>query len=414
MSTSSCLANTGFDFIPAVVLGVLALLAGSFLVRAARARLVLVALALVGGSLLFDQASAKPASAACAPSGAASSLTATIDPPVSTTPTSQTTVPPSATPLDLRVSYLVNLINASGFVQGPSLPDFGDTAQTVIALQATGITSSDVTGAIARATSYLAGNIDAYVDGTAAPSPTDDSASALAQLLLVAHATSDPSLQALVPGLVSRLEATQGLAEVNLFGAGDPTYDGVIRQSLSLEALVISGVPSSDSHIQAGLTWLLAQQCSGGGFSSDVANNACSGLEVNYQGPDTNSTGYALVALGALSQPSGPGSAIENASSYLSSSELAGAGWDYFGGGFDASSTAIVIEGLRAIGQDMSSTSGSWSRSGISPVAELGTLQVSSAGPGQGGFLFQSSSSIPDVISTEQAVTAMSGQNLPL
>jgi hypothetical protein len=402
MSSSDCLANTGFDLWPLMLAGLLSLLLGFVLLKSVKGRMAVLAVVLVAGSLLLSQAASKPASAACAPTTTSSA------------PTTSTTDPPALSPLALGASYLASQINSSGYVEGPGGADYGDTAQTLLALRATGSTASDVTSAIARAAGYFASNVDAYVDSGQTPSAANDSASALAELLLVAHATSTPSLQSQVSSLVARLEATQGLAEVGLFGASDPTYDGVIRQALVLEALFVSGVPSSNAQVQAGLTWLLAQQCTGGGFSSDVANNACSGLETNYQGPDTNSTGAALVALGELSQPSGLGSPIAQALSYLAASELSNAGWDYFGGGFDASSTAIVIEGLRAVGQDMSSTTGPWSKGGTAPMGALGSLEVLSPGSGQGGFLFQPSSGGPDVISSEQALTAFSGTNLPL
>ena len=61
------------------------------------------------------------------------------------------------------------------------------------------------------------------------------------------------------------LSATPALAaDGGLYGKGDPTYDGVYRQSLSILALQDTGrtVP------KAALNWLQDQQCSDGGFTA--------------------------------------------------------------------------------------------------------------------------------------------------
>ena len=57
-------------------------------------------------------------------------------------------------------------------------------------------------------------------------------------------------------------------ANVGLFGAQDPTYDGVYRQSLSIIGLVATG-RSPDA---AAVNWLLAQQCTDGSFTAYRAN----------------------------------------------------------------------------------------------------------------------------------------------
>ena len=52
--------------------------------------------------------------------------------------------------------------------------------------------------------------------------------------------------------------------KVGLFGAQDPTFDGVYRQSLALLALVAAGRTPPASAVD----WLLAQQCADGGFEA--------------------------------------------------------------------------------------------------------------------------------------------------
>ena len=307
-------------------------------------------------------------------------------------------------------TWLSSKLTQQGYIPGKNGPDYGNTAQTAIAIQATGdsITASSVAN-------YLSQNINAYVDGQGkVPSATNDDAEALAQLILVAHATKTEQ-EFSTPALVRRLLATQQTsgADAGLFGVSDPTYNGTYRESLALQALKTDKYSASNTVVVRALTWLKAQQCSGGGFSSDAANVACSGSPAAYGGPDTNSTAQAILGLAAFSGSAAPGSPIANALSYMSTNELADAGWGFFGASKDANSTALAIEALTAVGKSPTATSGSWARNGTSPMASLIKLQEQS-GADQGGFNFQASMPPPSVIATEQAVTAASGVRLPL
>ncbi len=99
-------------------------------------------------------------------------------------------------------------------------------------------------------------------------------------------------------------------SDIGLFGSGDPTYDGVIRQSLALMAYAADGVaPPPES-----VTWLLKQQCPDGGFQSYRANTSTACLPgdwTNAIGEDTNSTGLAAAALAALGKTTEATSARE-------------------------------------------------------------------------------------------------------
>lgn len=303
-------------------------------------------------------------------------------------------------------TWLSSQLTAQGYIAGKSGPSYGDTAQTVVALAAAGSTASAT-----KAANYLAAHVNDYVDGAGmSPSPTNDSASALAELILAAYATKTQS-KFHAASLVARLEATQQAD--GLFGTSDPTYDGVYRESSSLQALKLAGKTASDPVVAKAITWLEGQQCSNGGFSSDAANVPCSGSAANYQGPDTNSTAQALVALAAQDRPTGNGSVIAMGLQYLASNELNDGGWGYFGAAKDASSTGLVIDALIAQNKSPALTSGQWAKNGTSPMAALDALQVKS-GSSVGGFLFQAGAKKPEVLATEQAIPAVAGAKLPI
>src|SRR6185437_13838993 len=58
--------------------------------------------------------------------------------------------------------------------------------------------------------------------------------------------------------------ANAAVKNVGLFGAQDPSFDGVYRQSLSLLALkAVGAAPDAPA-----LSWLAAQQCADGTFTS--------------------------------------------------------------------------------------------------------------------------------------------------
>jgi hypothetical protein len=297
------------------------------------------------------------------------------------------------------VAWLKAHIGAEGFIPGIGGPNLSGTAETTLALEAYGKAS-------ARTIDYLANNIDAYVDGVETPSASNDDAGKLAMIMLVGEAAR-PNSPFHIGSLARRLEATQQPS--GLFGASDASYDGTFRQALSLAALAGAGRTTSDSSVSKGLEWLLAQQCGNGGFSANVTAAPCDGRPEDYSGPDTNSTAEALSALAAFDQPQGPGTPITSAVGFLATVERSLPGWGWLpGNGADSNSTALVITGLRAVGRDVSARSGRWARHGRSPLDGLRRYQDRF-----GGFRYQMSSAEPDLLSSEQAVFALSGKALP-
>ncbi|MEU5040560.1 prenyltransferase/squalene oxidase repeat-containing protein [Streptomyces griseorubiginosus] len=129
-----------------------------------------------------------------------------------------------------------------------------------------------------------------------------------------------------------------------LYGSGDPTYDGVWRQSYALIALhrVHDRLP-----VEA-VDWLAGQQCANGAFPAFRANpaKACDAKLM----VDTNSTAAAVQALSAAG---GHESAVTKAVTWLKSVQNKDGGWGFApGGASDANSTSVVIGAL--LTQDLS------------------------------------------------------------
>lgn len=138
-----------------------------------------------------------------------------------------------------------------------------------------------------------------------------------------------------------------------LFGAQDPTYDGVFRQSLSILALRAAHIPVPT----VAVTWLLGQQCADGGFQSyrPTATACLKSDPVNYRGEDTNSTAIVVAALSYVWLTNSATStaarlkARARAIAWLAARQNRDGGWAYIpGAASDSNSTGIVLAGLNA------------------------------------------------------------------
>lgn len=128
-----------------------------------------------------------------------------------------------------------------------------------------------------------------------------------------------------------------------LFGSGDPTYDGVWRQSLALLAQHTVGVEPAAKAVD----WLTGQQCANGAFAAFRADpaKACDAKVM----VDTNSTAAAVQALAALG---GHDAQTGKAVTWLKSVQNKDGGWGYTpGGASDANSTSVVVGALTAVGE---------------------------------------------------------------
>ncbi|MEV6013833.1 prenyltransferase/squalene oxidase repeat-containing protein [Streptomyces sp. NPDC051976] len=151
-----------------------------------------------------------------------------------------------------------------------------------------------------------------------------------------------------------------------LYGAGDPTYDGVWRQSYALLALKTAGVNPA----AAAVGWLTGQQCADGGFPSYRANTA---VACDPKHEDTNATGIAVQALAALG---GHDAATAKAVAWLATVQNADGGWSYNpGGASDPDSVGVVIGALKAAGKDPAATA----KGGKTPYDALRTFQFGCA-----------------------------------
>jgi hypothetical protein len=220
---------------------------------------------------------------------------------------------------------------------------------------------------------------------------------------------------ALVAGTVLVPAAPAGAAtapaQVGLFGAQDPTFDGAFRQSLGLLAYAAAGTaPPADA-----VSWLLAQQCADGGFEAFRANPtaACQKSDpATFSGEDTNSTGIAAAALRSI----GRTAAADKALAWVLAAQNTDGGFPYFvGGDSDANSTAVVLLGTNTAGR----TPASVQRGGVSAAHFLESLQIGCDGAAtddDGGFAFQDFGGplVDSDAAAVQATLALSGAALPV
>ena len=188
---------------------------------------------------------------------------------------------------------------------------------------------------------------------------------------------------------------TTTTATTGLYGEGDPTYDGVFRQSLAILGLLANDVKPN----KAAITWLLKQQCANGGFQAyrpDTAKACDVSDPVNYTGPDTNTTSLALTALSALKQSAG----AKSAAAWLTKQQNKDGGWPWFSGSpSDSSSTGLALAAVKALNSSAST----------SAIVKAGKYLISvklSCASG-GGLAFQKPGAA-NAQSTAQAFTGLS------
>ncbi|MFB7476363.1 hypothetical protein [Kitasatospora sp. NPDC056184] len=232
-------------------------------------------------------------------------------------------------------------------------------------------------------------------------------AAALTAALLTGTAAA-PAL-ADTPGTGTAGTGTAPAAAVpdGLYGKGDPTYDGVWRQSLALTALTAAKVTPADSAV----AWLTGQQCADGGWPSyrADASAACdAGTE------DSNATAVAVQALVALG---GHQDAVDKGVQWFKANQNADGSWAYNPGNpGDANSTGLAVNALIAAGIDPAAVA----KTGRNAFDGLAAFQLGCAAPAgqRGGFVYQPS---PDGTPAEanglaggQASLAAAGGRLPV
>ncbi|MET7638693.1 prenyltransferase/squalene oxidase repeat-containing protein [Streptomyces sp. NPDC005438] len=169
-----------------------------------------------------------------------------------------------------------------------------------------------------------------------------------------------------------------------LYGKGDPQFDGVLRQSVAMLAQHAAGWRPAPKAVR----WLTDQQCGNGAFASYRAepDTACD----DDTKVETNATAAAVQALAALDQDGSKKSSspVNKALTWLRSVQNKDGGWGFTpGGASDANSTGLVVGALEAADQDAEDVT----RNGKSPHDALAKLQLGCFAPRaeRGAYAFQ-------------------------
>ena len=187
-----------------------------------------------------------------------------------------------------------------------------------------------------------------------------------------------------------------------LYGKGDPTYDGVWRQGLSLLALHTQGVTPAASAVD----WLTGQQCADGGWPSYNADptKPCAAAS-----EDTNATASAVQALVALG---GHDAAVTKAVAWYRTVQNKDGGWSYNPGTpSDGNSTGLVVSALLAAKTDPATVA----KNGKTGLDGLHSFQLGCTAPAadQGAFAYQPDKKgklvANDAASAQAALAAGSG-----
>ncbi|WP_406198105.1 hypothetical protein OH807_13590 [Kitasatospora sp. NBC_01560] len=191
-----------------------------------------------------------------------------------------------------------------------------------------------------------------------------------------------------------------------LYGKGDPTYDGVWRQSLALTALAGAKVTPADSAV----SWLTGQQCADGGWPSFRADTtaACDATT-----EDSNATAVAVQALLALG---GHQDAVDKGVQWFRTNQNADGSWAYNPGSpGDANSTGLAVNALIAAKADPAAVA----KAGRSAFDGLALFQLGCAAPAdqRGAFAYQpkpDGALEPNALAAGQASLAAAGGKLPV
>ncbi|WP_406093315.1 prenyltransferase/squalene oxidase repeat-containing protein [Kitasatospora purpeofusca] len=230
-------------------------------------------------------------------------------------------------------------------------------------------------------------------------------AAALAAALLAGTAAATPAL-ADIPSPTASL-GTAPLPD-GLYGKGDPTYDGVWRQSLALTALTAAKVTPADSAV----SWLTGQQCADGGWPSyraDAATACDPAIE------DSNATALAIQALSTLG---GHQDAVDKGVQWLKANQNADGSWAYNPGNpGDANSTGLAVNALIATRTDPAGVA----KAGRNAFDGLAVFQLGCAAPAdqRGAFVYQTApagapAAEANALASGQASLAAAGGRLPV
>ncbi|MFJ3215040.1 prenyltransferase/squalene oxidase repeat-containing protein [Kitasatospora sp. NPDC086801] len=208
------------------------------------------------------------------------------------------------------------------------------------------------------------------------------------------------------PALADSPAPTAAAVPDGLYGKGDPTYDGVWRQSLALTALAAAKATPADSAVG----WLTGQQCEDGGWPSFRA----AGAACDPKTEDSNATAVAVQALVALG---GHQEAVDKGVQWLKATQNADGSWPYNPGSpGDANSTGLAVNALFAAKTDPTGVA----KAGKNAFDGLALFQLGCAAPAdqRGAFAYQpdpsSGALAPNALASAQASLAAAGGHLPV
>ncbi|GAA2226838.1 terpene cyclase/mutase family protein [Kitasatospora cystarginea] len=229
-------------------------------------------------------------------------------------------------------------------------------------------------------------------------------ATSLAGLLLAGAASAPALADTASPAATAPASAPAAQpAPAELYGKGDPTYDGVWRQSLALTALAGAKVTPSDKAVG----WLTGQQCADGGWPSYRADTAACDPKTE----DSNATAVAIQALSALG---GHQEAVGKGVEWLRNNQNADGTWSFNPGNpGDANSTGLAVSALLTAHTDPAAVA----KDGKSAYDGLGGFQLGCASPAaqRGAFAYQpgpDGTLAANGLATAQAALAAAGGGL--
>jgi hypothetical protein len=277
--------------------------------------------------------------------------------------------------------------------------NYGETADAVLSMDAAGVAQT----AAARATSYLALHVGDY----AGTSEDTYSPGAIGKLMLVAEAQHIKVTDFGGLNLIKALQATEGVrgavaGQYQQNAAGTPEdflYFSTVSQALPILGLASAG--GSIAPDQAAVTYLAGQQCSDGGYPSQLLSDTAAACQA---GEDVDSTAYAAQALIANGSSAAPA-----ALSWLRSHQHPNGS---FGAPANANSTAIAIEAL---------TAGHFTKARAKARAWLASRQLgcSAKKSARGALAFSHKSTALDaaqlpntLLATSQSGVALAGKSL--
>ena len=245
-------------------------------------------------------------------------------------------------PAAAAAGFLARQLAANGHhlvveFDGTKYPDYGETADAVLSIDAAGVAQHEA----GLATAYLEHEVGNYIGGTA-PNIYPGSA---AKLLLVAEAQHVNPENFGGVDLVGAIVGTEGGGGAPAGEYQNPTDThnsaSVLVQSLAVLALSDSSVTAPPSANAVG--FLAGQQCTNGSFQ--VALRTDTSVDCATSDNDVDTTAYAVQALLAA----GNHTAADAAALWLLSQENGDSGWgETPGAASEANSTALAVQALVA------------------------------------------------------------------